>query len=125
MRLKPQTILWVDLGGVIVSVLIIILFPAAEWVLWLGTIGAGLFMASIFPTILNDAQSRMHMSGKTTSWFFVGSSLGSMSIPWLMGQLIAPFGTASTMVVVLCSTLLATGVFYTLNIFQKKRIPAL
>jgi FHS family Na+ dependent glucose MFS transporter 1 len=119
-RLKPQTILWADLIGVIISILLIILFPAVQWVLWLGTIGTGLFMASIFPTILNDAQSRMHMSGKTTSWFFVGASLGSMSIPWLMGQLIVPFGTASTMMVVLCSILAATGVFYVLNIFQKK-----
>ena len=123
-RLKPQTILWVDLTGVILSVLLIILFPAAELVLWLGTIGAGLFMASIFPTILNDAQSRMHMSGNTTSWFFVGASLGSMVTPWLMGQLIGPFGPVSTMLLVLASISLAAVVFYTLNIFQKKLAPA-
>ena len=120
-RLKPKTILWVDLTGVIISILLIILFPVAEWVLWLGTIGAGLFMASIFPTILNDAQSRMHMSGKTTSWFFVGSSLGSMLIPWLMGQLIGPFGPISTMLMVLGSTLVAAAAYYTLNIFQQRQ----
>jgi MFS transporter, FHS family, Na+ dependent glucose transporter 1 len=120
-RLKPQMILWIDLGGVVLSTLIILLFPSAEWALWMGTIGAGLFMASVFPTVLNDAQGRMHMSGKTTSWFFVGASLGGMSIPWLMGQIITPFGPASVIVTVLCSTLIAAGVFYALNIFQRAR----
>ena len=118
-RIKPQTILTVDLAGVILSILIIILFPSMQWALWLGTIGAGLFMASIFPTILNDAQGRMHMSGKTTSWFFVGASLGGICIPWMMGQMIGPLGPASTMWTVLGSILIAAGVFYTLNVFQR------
>jgi len=118
-RLKSQTILWVDLGGVILSALTIILFPGVEAALWLGTLGAGLFMASIFPTVLNDAQGRMHMSGKTTSWFFVGASLGGMCIPWLMGQLIGPFGPTSVMVVVLGSILTACAVFYGLNVSQR------
>jgi FHS family Na+ dependent glucose MFS transporter 1 len=119
MKLKPQKILWVDFCGVIVSLLIIILFSTAEALLWVGTIGTGLFMAAIFPTLLNDAQSRMHMSGKITSWFFVGSSLGSMTLPWIMGQLIAPFGANAAIIAVLGSILLASGIFYILNIKQR------
>jgi FHS family Na+ dependent glucose MFS transporter 1 len=119
MKLKPQKILWVDFLGVIVSLLIIILFSSFKVLLWLGTIGTGLFMASIFPTLLNDAQSRMHMSGKITSWFFIGSSLGSMTIPWIMGQLITPFGATAAIIAVLVNTLLASGVFYFLNIKQR------
>jgi FHS family Na+ dependent glucose MFS transporter 1 len=118
-KLKPQIILWVDFCGVIVSLLIIIFFSSTETLLWFGTIGTGLFMASIFPTLLNDAQSRMHMSGKVTSMFFIGSSLGSMAIPWLMGQLIIPFGATAAMIVVLCSILLATATYYILNIKQR------
>jgi fucose permease len=48
----------------------------------------GLFMAFTYPTLLNVAQSRMNLSGNITSIFFVGSSLGSMAVPWIMGQLI-------------------------------------
>jgi fucose permease len=48
----------------------------------------GLFMALTYPTLLNVAQSRMNLSGNITSIFFVGSSLGSMAVPWIMGQLI-------------------------------------
>jgi fucose permease len=76
-------------------------------------------MGPIFPTLLNDAQSRMHLSGKVTSIFFVGSSLGSMTIPWLMGQLIIPYGVTAIMITVLCSILLATGCYYLLNKKQR------
>lgn len=117
-KVKPQKILWMNFCGVIISLVIIIFFSYNETLLWIGTIGTGLFMASIFPTLLNDAQSRMHISGKITSIFFVGSSLGSMAVPWLMGQLITPLGANAIMVVVLCSLLLATGFFYILNTKQ-------
>jgi FHS family Na+ dependent glucose MFS transporter 1 len=120
---KPQIILWVNLCGVIVSLVIILLFPSVEGLLWLGTIGTGLFMAPIFPTIMNDTQSRMHITGKITSLFFVGTSLGSMTLPWLMGQLIAPFGPTAAIIAVLCSILLATGTYYILNMTQRT-IPA-
>jgi FHS family Na+ dependent glucose MFS transporter 1 len=118
-KLKPQTILWVNFTGIIASLLIIIFLSSTPTFLWLGTIGTGLFMASTFPTLLNDAQSRMHISGKITSKFFVGSSLGSMAIPWIMGQLITPFGAVATIIVVLCSILLATGTYFFLNITQR------
>jgi fucose permease len=60
------------------------------------------------------------MSGKTTSKFFIGSSLGSMVIPWLMGQLITPLGATAVMVVVLCSILVSTVTFYILNALKPK-----
>ncbi len=118
-KLKPQKILGVNFCGVIISLLIIFFFSSSQAFLWLGTIGTGLFMGPIFPTLLNDAQSRMHISGKTISIFFVGSSLGSMVLPWVMGQLIDPFGATAIIIAVLCSTLLATGVFYILGIKQR------
>ncbi len=118
-KLKPQKILWVNFSGIIASLLIIILFSSSKAFLWIGTIGTGLFMASTFPTLLNDAQSRMHISSKITSIFFIGSSLGSMAVPWLMGQLIAPFGATAAIIAVFCSIVLATGTFYILNIRQR------
>jgi FHS family Na+ dependent glucose MFS transporter 1 len=118
-KLKPRSILWVNFCGVTIGLLIIIFFSSNAALLWLGTIGTGLFMGPIFPTLLNDAQSRMHISGKLTSRFFVGSSLGSMVLPWIMGQLIGPLGATAAMIAVLCSILLAMGVFYILNVKQR------
>jgi MFS transporter, FHS family, Na+ dependent glucose transporter 1 len=114
-KLNSKTMLWINFSGTIVSLLILIFLSTSEVFLWLGTIGTGLFMASTFPTLLNDAQSRMHLSGKITSVFFVGSSLGSMTIPWIMGQLITPYGAQVIMITILCSILVATGMFYILN----------
>ena len=115
-KLKPQKILWMNFCGIIISLLVLIVFSSTEVFLWIGTIGTGFFMASIFPTLLNDAQGRMHLSGKITSIFFASSSIGSMALPWLMGQLITPYGAISAMLVVLGSILLASGTFYILNI---------
>jgi FHS family Na+ dependent glucose MFS transporter 1 len=114
-KLRPRTILWIDFCGIIVSLLIIVLFSVKETYLWLGTIGTGLCMASVFPTLLNDAQRRMYLSGKITSLFFVGSSLGSMAIPWIMGQLIGPYGANAIMVAVFGSVVSAMIAFYLLN----------
>jgi fucose permease len=124
-KLKPQRILWVNFCGAIACLFIIIGFSSNEMLLWIGTIGTGFFMGPIFPTLLNDAQSRMHMSGKVTSIFFIGSSLGSMVIPWLMGQLIVPFGATAAMVAVLCSLLVAAGLFYILNVAHRAKISKL
>jgi FHS family Na+ dependent glucose MFS transporter 1 len=117
-KLKPRKILWVDFCGASLSLLVILFFSSNELFLWLGTIGTGLFMAPIFPTLLNDAQSRMQLSGKTTSKFFIGSSLGSMALPWLIGQLIVPFGSGSAIIVVLGGIVVAAGAFHILNLIH-------
>jgi fucose permease len=59
---------------------------------WIGTIGMGLFLASLFPTMLVLAERRMRLTGGITRWFFVGTGLGGMFLPWLIGQLFVPVG---------------------------------
>lgn len=85
-RLKSQVILFLDLAGCIVSIAVILLWRDSVPVLWAGTIGLGLFMASIFPTILMLAGERMHVSGAITGWFLVGAGGGNIVLPWLIGQ---------------------------------------
>jgi FHS family Na+ dependent glucose MFS transporter 1 len=123
-RLKSNLILWIDLVGTAISLLLILVFPHNSLALWIGSIGTGLCMASIFPTILNDASSRMRMTGKTTSWFFVGASLGGMLIPWLIGQLIEPFGPSAAMLTVLIAMVGAIILFVALNSAQKNALPS-
>ena len=79
-------------------------------------------MGPVFPTLLNDAQSRMHLSGNVTGVFLAAGSLGTMILPWLMGQVITPFGAMAAMVIVLGSTLLATVTFYILNVKQQSML---
>ena len=47
------------------------------------------------------AEEQMPISGRATGWFFVGSSSGGMSIPWIIGQLFESLGPEWTFYVVL------------------------
>ncbi|HET9590357.1 MAG TPA: MFS transporter, partial [Anaerolineales bacterium] len=72
-RARSQTILVADLVGCAVSTIIIMLWNESPLALWIGTIGLGISMASIFPTLLMLAGERMQVTGAMTGWFLVGS----------------------------------------------------
>jgi FHS family Na+ dependent glucose MFS transporter 1 len=85
-RLRPATILIVDLLGCLASLGVILLWRDSATALWIGAIGLGLFMASIFPTTLMLAGERMRITGAMTGWFLAGASIGGMILPWGIGQ---------------------------------------
>lgn len=91
-KLRPRQVLAVDLLGAFACVLILLIWPASVTALWISIAGTGLFAASIFPTMITFAENRIHLTGKTTSLFFVGASTGAMFFPWLIGQLYASVG---------------------------------
>ena len=111
LRVSPRNILIGDLAGCVLSILVILLWPGSLTALWVGTLGLGFFMAAIFPTAISLAERFLTLTGSITSWFFVGSSLGGMFLPWLIGQLFEPVGPRSTMFVVLGDLLVGVGVF--------------
>ncbi|MFL7814159.1 MAG: MFS transporter [Anaerolineales bacterium] len=94
-RFRPIPVLVVDLLGSLVSLVVIFLWPGSASALWIGAVGCGLFMASVFPTMLVLAGERLEVSGKVTSWFLVGGGAGSMIIPWVIGQSFPRFGPLS------------------------------
>lgn len=113
MRARPRYILLGDLLGCIISLALMLLWrsPAA---VWLGTLGIGFSMATIFPTTINLAERRMVMTGNVMSWFFVGASSGAMVLPWLIGQLFDTSGPSVVMSIILIDLLIATGLFFVL-----------
>jgi FHS family Na+ dependent glucose MFS transporter 1 len=86
-RVRPRLILLGDLIGALISLSLILLWPRSPAMLWIGALGMGLSLASIFPTMMSLAEREMHVTGQVTGWFLVGASAGSMSVPWLIGQL--------------------------------------
>lgn len=116
-RLRPRTILLLDLLGCLASVGLILLFPRSSPIIWLGTFGTGFAMASIFPTVISWAERRITLNGNVTSWFFVGASLGAMSFPFLIGQLFDALGPRVTMVTILAVLAVATLVFAGLMVY--------
>ena len=91
-KLRPRQVLALDLLGCFASILILLIWPASVSALWISIAGTGFFAASIFPTMITFAENRMHLTGKTTSLFFVGASTGGMFFPWLIGQCYASVG---------------------------------
>jgi FHS family Na+ dependent glucose MFS transporter 1 len=85
-RARSQTILFIDLIGCIASTAVILLWRDSTLALWIGAIGLGLCMASIFPTVLMLAGERIHVTGAITGLFLVGSAIGSAFLPSLIGQ---------------------------------------
>ncbi|WP_420631032.1 MFS transporter [Candidatus Leptofilum sp.] len=110
-KFHPKTMLGGALAGCVASMLILLTWRSSTAVLWAGTIGLGLSMSVIFPTTLSWAEHTLSLSGKMTSYFFVGASLGAMSIPWLIGQLFESVGARVTMVTIFVTVLLAVAIF--------------
>jgi len=105
-RTKPITILAVDFAGCLASIGLILLFRDSVTVLWIGTILVGIAQASIFPTFLTLAEERMHVTGTITGWFLVGSGLGGMVLPWLIGQAFVRIGAGAMMGIIFINMLL-------------------
>lgn len=117
-RVRSQTILFADLVGCVLSTLVIMLWRESSLALWIGTVGLGLSMASVFPTILILAGERMHITGAMTGWFLVGSGAGSMLLPWLIGQIFVATGPRTMTLVLLIDT---TALLLGLLIFTSLR----
>ncbi|MCA1554687.1 MAG: MFS transporter, partial [Chloroflexi bacterium] len=114
-RFSPRSILLVDLLGCLLSVIIVLLSAQSLALTWLGTFALGLCMASIFPTTLTFAERRMTVTGQVTGWFFVGSSLGAMFWPWLIGQLFEVNGPLVVMLTVVGDLAMALALLLALN----------
>jgi len=113
-RYRPRSLLLADLAGCLISVGFLLLVPATAAATWLGTLGLGLAMATIFPTSLSLAERRIPITGRVTGWFLVGSSLGAMLLPWLIGQLFESLGPQITLVAIGFDLALALGVLVVL-----------
>ena len=100
-KLRSKPILFIDIIGCAISIAIMIVWRQSSTALWIGTLGLGLSMASIFPTLIMLAGERMVITGTITGWFLVGSGVGSMLLPWLIGQVFVITGPeAMTMVLI-------------------------
>ncbi len=111
-RLRPRTILLLDLVGALVSVGLILIWQNSAAALWLGAIGLGFFFASIFPTTLALAERRMTITGQITGWIFVGASLGGAALPWLMGGLLDSVAATAVLWIIVLSLFLAGGLLF-------------
>jgi len=110
-RFQPRVILTADLGGAVVCLASLSFWSSSPVVVWAGTVGLGLAIASVFPTALSLAERRLSLSGKLTSWFFVSGGLGAVVVPWLIGKLVEGAGPVMIPQVLLGTAVLSGGVY--------------
>lgn len=120
-RVEPQRRVIGSLAGALVSLAALALWPGSVTVLWLGAIGLGLSLASVFPAVLALAERWMRITGTVTGWFLVGGSLGGMSVPWLIGQLFEPWGPIAAIWILLADLVAAALVLAALLGGQARR----
>jgi FHS family Na+ dependent glucose MFS transporter 1 len=108
-RVRPRSILAGSLVGGLLSIGLIVLWPQSAVALWAGALGMGLLTGPVFATVMVLAGRHMTITGQITGGFFVGSSLGGMFLPWLIGQLFVPVGPQVLLVAVLIDLTLALG----------------
>ena len=121
-KLRPATILFMDIFGCAISAVVIMVWKDSSAALWIGTIGLGLAMASMFPTFILLAGERMRITGTITGWFLVGSGAGSMFLPWLIGQIFAYTGAQAMATVLLVDSILTVVVLAMFLFGQKPSI---
>jgi FHS family Na+ dependent glucose MFS transporter 1 len=111
-RIRPKSMLLGDLLGSLLSVAVLLLVPGPVG-LWVGTLGLGLSLASVFPTLLALAGQYVELTGAVTSRLFVGGSLGTMVMPWVLGGSfgLGGLGHHGPMLIVLLDLVIAGAVF--------------
>ncbi len=75
---------------------------------WITTSLIGIAMAPQFATMIAYAEERITLSGRATSWFVSAAGLGSLILPFVIGQLLDR-SSGLMPVAVGCAALLATG----------------
>lgn len=94
--------------------------PEVTTFVWVGTLGLGLCMASIFPTLLLFADRNMTLSGSVTRWFFVATGLGGMILPYYLGVLMEKFGPVSIISALWVDISLAFIIFIASVVYSRK-----
>jgi hypothetical protein len=62
------------------------------------------------------------MTGKTTSWFFISASIGSILLPWIIGRYVEGMGPNFIMQVLALTMLLAAAAYWGLSLASRKVI---
>lgn len=122
-RLRPRTILTMDLAGALLSVLAMLLWQRSATVLWVAAGTLGLSLGSIFPTVVAFASRRMALSGQLTGIFFASASAGSMCLPWLVGQFLDGIGPQMLPETALSALIAEVIIFIMMMRYPQRTIP--
>ena len=118
--LKAHTVFGAHLAGCVVGLVVLAVSGDSSTGLWLGTAIFGMSIGPLSPAAINMAERIMPITGRTTGWFLIGSSIGNMIIPWCIGQFFEPFGHHAMTAVLLGSVTACAAVFVALRLVVRR-----
>jgi FHS family Na+ dependent glucose MFS transporter 1 len=122
-RLRPRTILLIDLIGCLFSITIAILWSTSLMAISVATACLGLSLSSVYPMVLTFAGRRMKIGGQEMGFFLVGGSAGGMLVPLLIGKLFDPIGPRVMLFTILFDVLVALLVYLFLILGFPAKMP--
>lgn len=117
-KVSPGAMLLFNFIILVFVLVLFLIWPLSPVIMWVGSAGMGLATSILFPTSLSFAKTKIHMTGRVTGLFFLGSSLGMMLLPLVLGQVFDRFGGYEMMLVLLATALSGLG---TMIVLKTKR----
>ena len=120
-RMRSRMILLIDFLGALISLIVILTMSSSLVALWVGTIGFGLFMASIFPTWMAFSGRRVKITGRVSGIFYAATAVGAMTFPLICGWAFDASGPQATMGVIFSALLGAAGIYAVIRISSGRK----
>uniref|UniRef100_A0A8D2MNE7 Major facilitator superfamily domain containing 4A n=1 Tax=Zonotrichia albicollis TaxID=44394 RepID=A0A8D2MNE7_ZONAL len=121
-RMKPATMVFINVVGVLVTFLLLLLFWSSVVFLFVGTASLGLFLSSAFPSLLAYTEDILQYQGCATTVLVTGAGIGEMVLQLLVGSIIHDRGSYSFLVCGMIFGCLAFT-FYALLVFFHRMYP--
>nr|XP_033774790.1 major facilitator superfamily domain-containing protein 4A [Geotrypetes seraphini] len=107
-KAKPATMIFISLTGVLATFLLLLLTSYNTVFLFPGTALLGLFLSSIFPSMLAYTEDVLNYKGCATTVLVTGAGIGEMVLQMMVGSIIQEQGSYSFLV---CGTIFAILAF--------------
>ncbi|MBN3312438.1 MFD4A protein, partial [Atractosteus spatula] len=118
-RFQPVRLLLLNLAGVIITVLLLLIFFTSSIFLFIGTCLLGLFLSSIFPSMLAYTEDILDYKGCATTVLVTSAGMGEMVLQVLVGSIIHSEGSYSFMLCGMIIGCLAFSLFFVLLFFHR------
>ncbi|KAF6075213.1 major facilitator superfamily domain containing 4A [Phyllostomus discolor] len=123
-RMKPATMVCINVVGVVVTYLVLLALPYNIIFLYVGTASLGLFLSSTFPSMLAYTEDALQYKGCATTVLVTGAGIGEMALQMLVGWIFQAQGSYSFLVCGVIFGCLAFA-FYILLLFFHRMHPGL
>lgn len=127
--LKPHSILLMDIIGCIIAGAILVSQHSecnmqSSTQLWVGTVILGISASSIFASIMSWVDTFQTVSGRLTSFLFVGGCVGGMIIPVVVGNTFKSIGPCTLMHCIMALSCLCLLTFAAIYLFGRYYKPS-